>query len=219
MKSYNHLYEQYLTEENYRLGVHNATAHKGGKARKNSKAKWYRTHQDEIKDRIMDCAAHFKGGRHKKITIYDGIRRKQREIVVPNMKEQIVHHMVINIMKPIFMQGMYEHSYGSIPGRGAHSGKKTIEKWIRTRGKDMKYCLKMDIRKYFDSIPHDILKAKLAKIVHDDWFLKILYEIVDTGEGDRGIPIGFYTSQWFANWYLKSLDHYIKEQLHAKYYI
>ena len=219
MKSYSHLYEQYLSDDNYCKGLHNATLHKGGKARKNSKAKWYRDHKDVIKEKMLAFAANFKSDPHRKILIYDGIRRKQRYIVVPNMREQIVHHMIINVLKPIFLKGMYEHSYGSVPGRGAHGGKKTIEKWIKTGGKNCKYCLKMDIRKYFDSIPHGILKAKLAKLIHDERFLRVLYEIVDTGEKERGIPIGFYTSQWIANWYLTGLDHFIKEQLHAKYYI
>ena len=77
----------------------------------------------------------------------------------------------------------------------------------------------MDIKKYFDSIPHDILKAKLANLIHDERFLNVLNRIVDAGNGDKGIPIGFYTSQWIANWYLTGLDHYIKEKLHADFYI
>jgi hypothetical protein len=135
------------------------------------------------------------------------------------MREQIVHHMVIEVLKPIFLKGMYEHSYGSIPGRGAHAGKKIIEKWIANGDREMKYCLKMDIRKYFDSVPRDRLKAKLRKIIHDERFMAVLTEIIDTGDSERGIPIGFYTSQWFANWYLTGLDHYIKEVLKVKYYI
>ena len=77
----------------------------------------------------------------------------------------------------------------------------------------------MDVKKYFDSIPHDILKRKLSEIIHDRAFLNILYEIVDATGTDRGIPIGFYTSQWFANWYLTELDHYIKEVLGVAHYI
>ena len=217
MKSYNHLYGKYLSDENYYAAVRNATKHKGGKKRKHQTARYYRDQEEELKPVIIRLARDFRNDKHTPILIYDGIRRKQRYIVVPTMREQIIHHMVVNIMKPIFMQGMYEHSYGSIPDRGAHSAKKVVEKWIAKGGADCKYCLKMDIKKYFDSVPHDILKAKLAKIIHDRKFLAILFEIVDVTE--VGIPIGFYTSQWFANWYLTELDHYIKEELHAKYYI
>ena len=219
MKSYNHLYEQYISEENYYLAVRNATKHKGGKKRKYRRARFYKRHARQLMPYVMHYATHFHNAEHEPKLIYDGIRRKQRQIIVPTMLEQIVHHMAVNVMKPIFMHGMYEHSYGSIPDRGAHLAKKQIEKWIRDGGKNCKYCLKMDVKKYFDSIPHHILKRKLAQVIHDDRFLAVLNEIVDAVPGSRGIPIGFYTSQWFANWYLTGLDHYIKEQLHAVYYV
>ena len=213
MKSYNHLMEQFLSDENYDLAVTNATVHKGGKKRKYRKARYYRDNREKERKRILFYAAHFKNKKHTPKQIYDGIRRKQRFIIVPTMQEQIVHHMIVNVMKPIFMHSMYEHSYGSIPGRGAHSAKKQIEKWIRNDPNGVNYCLKLDIKKYFDSIPHDILKKKLARLIHDEAFLSVLNEIVEATGTDRGIPIGFYTSQWIANWYLTELDHYIKEVL------
>lgn len=219
MKSYNHLFEKYISDENYHLAVRNATKHKGGKKRKYRKARYIRDHAEELKPKILDYAANFENVRHTPKIIYDGIRRKQRSIIVPTMEEQVIHHMVINVLKPIFMRSMYEHSYGSIPGRGAHLAKATIEKWIRKDKKSMKYCLKMDIQKFFDSIPHDILKRKLSLLIHDEKFLQVLYTIIDVNETGKGIPLGFYTSQWLANWYLEDLDHYIKETLGAKYYV
>ena len=125
--------------------------------------------------------------------------------------------MLCNILKPIFMRGMYEHSYGSIPERGGLAGKKVIEKWIKNDRKNCKYVLKMDIRHFFDSVPHDILKRKLNRIIKDEKFLAILFEVIN--ETEIGLPLGFYTSQWLANWYLQDLDHYIKEQLGAVHYI
>lgn len=219
MRTYRHLYEQYISDENYFLAVRNATRHKGGAKRKYRRARYYRDHAEKLKPYLLVYAKHFKSAEHKPKMIYDGIRRKQRSIIVPTMQEQIIHHMVINVLKPIFMRDMYEHSYGSIPGRGAHLAKKQIEKWIRHGGKNCKYCLKMDIRKYFDSIPHDILKRKLRELIRDERFLSVLYEIIDAVPGNRGIPIGFYTSQWFANWYLTGLDRYIKNDLKAVYYV
>ena len=75
----------------------------------------------------------------------------------------------------------------------------------------------MDIRHFFDSIPHDRLKAKLKKTVHDEKMLELLFRIIDVTE--VGIPLGFYTSQWLSNWYLQGLDHFIKEQLCAVHYM
>lgn len=219
MKSYHHLFEQYLSDENYYLALKNATKHKSGKKRKYRTAKYYLDNAEKLKPYMLNYAKHFFNIAHEPKQIYDGIRRKQRMIVVPSTMEQIVHHMLVNVLKPIFMHGMYEHSYGSIPGRGAHLAKKRIEKWIAKNDRHCKYCLKMDIRKYFDSIPHDLLKQKLAKLIHDPKLLEILNKVIDVVPGYRGIPIGFYTSQWFANWYLTGLDHYIKEVLHAKYYV
>lgn len=112
---------------------------------------------------------------------------------------------------------MYEHSYASIPNRGSHKGKRVIEKWISKNDRNMKYILKMDIKKFFDSIPHDKLKERFSKYIKDDKILTIINEIIDVQP--NGLPLGFYTSQWFANWYLQPLDHYIKENLSVVYYI
>lgn len=101
---------------------------------------------------------------------------------------------------------------------GVHiRSKKVIEKWIRNDSKNCKYIIKMDIRHFFESIPHDKLKAKLAKHIHDDKMLDLIYKIIDITE--EGLPLGFYTSQWFSNWYLQDLDHYIKEDLQTSHYI
>lgn len=136
---------------------------------------------------------------------------------MPSFDEQVVHHMMVNVLQPVFMRGMYRHSYGSIPGRGGLRGKKAVERFIRRHPRECKYVLKMDIRKYFDSIPHDMLVRKLRETIHDKRLMAVLEEII--GVTDKGIPLGFYTSQWIANWYLQGLDHHIKEELGAAFYI
>lgn len=156
MKSYNHLWEKFISEENIKLAIKNSS--KGKRNRKDVKAIY--ENQDEWIGEIRKYAENFKNDKHRPVEIYDGISRKKRTIIVPSYREQIIHHMAVNILIPIFSHGMYEHSYGSIPKRGAHKGKKYIEKWIHNDRKNVKYCLKMDIKKFFDSIPHDILKKK-----------------------------------------------------------
>lgn len=220
MKSYNHLYENYLSEDNIRLAILNSSHGK----RDRPVVRFYLPAAQAdgdpdgvIMKRVRGFASDFHNADHKPVEIYDGITRKKRTIIVPRYYEQIVHHMTVNVLIPIFERGMYEHSYASLPGRGAHKGKKVIEKWIRKDAKNVKYCLKMDVKKFFDSIPHDILLEKLEKKIHDEKFLGILREIISVT--DTGLPLGFYTSQWLANWYLQDLDHYIKEQLRAVHYM
>lgn len=213
MKSYNHLWEQFISEENILLAIEKAS--KG----KYDREEVIQAHEnlDITVKKIKHYAENFHNCDHVPIEIYDGISRKKRIIIVPKYKEQIIHHMNINVLEPIFMRGMYEHSYGSIPNRGLHKGMKLVKKWIKRKKKHVKYCLKMDIKKFFDSIPHDILVDKFREIIHDAKFLELIIELINVTE--TGIPLGFYTSQWFANWYLQKLDHYIKEELCAKCYI
>ena len=212
MKSYNHLWEKFISDENIELAIKNASRGKRDRASVKRELE-----NPEFRNIIRAYAADYHNAHHKPKVIYDGIQRKKRTIIVPNFREQVVHHMVVNILQPIFLHGMYEHSYGSIPKRGGHKGKEAIRKWISRGGKNCKYVLKMDIKKYFDSIPHEIYIDNLQKIIHDERFMAVLEEI--TSVIPKGLPLGFYTSQWTANWYLQGLDHYIKEVLKAPYYI
>lgn len=213
MKSYNHLYDVCISESNRKEALKFAKHSK--RIRKIMK---HRHMSDEaVIEQSYDWIVQYENAEHTPVYIYDGISRKERVIIVPTMEELIVQHNVVNALKPMFCRGMYEHTYASLPGRGAHKGKQVIEKWIRTDTKNCKYILKMDIRHFFDSVPHDILKAKLRKTIHDEKMLDLLFRIIDVTE--VGIPLGFYTSQWLSNWYLQGLDHYIKEKLAAAHYM
>ena len=153
----------------------------------------------------------------RETVIQEGTRPKKRIIRKIRFFDQIIHHIVIDACKDVFTQGMYVFCCGSVPGRGIHYGKKYIERWVRTDYKNTKYCVQMDIRHYFESVDHDVLKRRLRKRIADRKMLKLLDTIIDSG--GEGIPLGFYTSQWFANYLLEDLDHYIKETLHIKYYV
>lgn len=81
--------------------------------------------------------------------------------------------------------------------------------------KETQYCLKLDIRKFYPSIDHEILYSIIQKKIKDKWLLTLLKGIIDSAEG---VPIGNYLSQFFANLYLTYFDHWIKEEVKCKYY-
>lgn len=216
MKTYSHLYEQLISDENIKLAIHNASLGSKNKRAKKKLLKM-RENVNEYIPRVRKYILNYVGKLHKQKEIYDGISRKKRKIVVPNVWEQVYCHAIVNVLKPIFMKGTFVYAYGSIPGRGSHDAKKVIERWIRNQPEDCVYCLKMDIKKYFPSIPQERLKAKLSRIIKDKRFLDRVFELFKVQE--KGIPLGFYTSQWFAIWYLQDFDHWVKEKLGAKKYV
>lgn len=79
------------------------------------------------------------------------------------------------------------------------------------------YILKCDVKKFFASIDHDLLKEKLLKKIKDKDALKIVYDIIDSDT--EGLSIGNMTSQILAIFYLNDFDHYVKEVLKIKYYL
>lgn len=150
-------------------------------------------------------------------TIYDGASKKERDICKPRYcPDQIIHWALIQQIQPIIMRGMYRYNCGSIPGRGTSLGQKTLRKWLDDDYKGTKYCLKMDVSKFYPSVDNEILKARFRRKIKDKDCLWLIDTIIDSAQG---LPIGNYTSQWFANFFLEGLDHYIKEQLGVKYYI
>ena len=222
MKSYNHLFEKLVSDENLEKAIDRSAR---GKTKRtavkdvlNNKAKFIAKIRTALTNKT------YKIKQHEVHLIMDG---KPRLIIKPDYQtEQILHHAIVQIMSPIVLKSMYKYSCGSIPGKGAHYGKQYLEKYIREHKSEIKYVLKMDIHHFFQSIDTDILKKKFKELIHDEHMLYVLELVIDSRfslyEGkvhDMGMPIGFYTSQWFANLFLQDLDHYIKEKLGAKCYV
>ena len=214
MKTWNNLWDKFLSEENINIAIHNASKGKKKKRRDVARAM---ADVEKFKEELKTYALNYRNDHHNPKVIYDGIRRKTRTIIVPTFRELVIQHMLVNVLKDMFLKGVYERAYGSIPGRGSQQAKKHIEKWIRDDGRNCKYILKLDIKKYFESIPHDLLKSKLAEEIKDKRILDLLYKIIDKTE--KGLPLGFYTSQWLSMWYLKKFDHFIKENLKIPHYV
>ncbi len=133
---------------------------------------------------------------------------------LPYFPDRIAHHAIMNVIKPIFLSHFTSDTFSCIEGRGIMGAFRSVSKALKDK-ENTKHCLKIDIRQFYPSIDHDILKALLRRKIKDKDLLVLLDEIIDSSEG---VPIGNLLSQYFANYYLSSFDHWIKEKLHVKYY-
>lgn len=151
---------------------------------------------------------------YREFWINDGIRKKRRKIAATTIISQTFHWTLIIAISPLIMRGMVAHNCASIPKRGAHYGKRFILRWLQDE-KNTKYCAKIDVSKFYQSIDQKAAKAEFRRYVADKTALWLIDTIIESYP--EGFPIGTYTSQWFANWLMQRLDHYIKEVLHVPY--
>lgn len=139
---------------------------------------------------------------------------KEREIFkVPYFPDRIVQHAIMQVVEPIWKKTLISDTFQAIKGRGVHKCKKKIERVVQRRGK--KYCLQIDVKKFYPSIQNDVLKKTIRKKIKCRSTLQLIDNII---EGHEGVPIGNYISQYFGNLVLSSIDHYCKEVLKAKHY-
>lgn len=169
---------------------------------------------DRIENSLLDKT--FTTSNYETFLVYEPKRRLIYKL--PFDPDRIVQHVLMNIVEPIWDNLFIYDSYSCRKGKGIHAGSRRTMEFIRKVGKDS-YCLKMDIRRFYPSIKHDILfdivKHKI-KCPDTLWLIKdIIYSI----EGGYNIPIGNYTSQWFGNLYLNELDQLLKHKYNVKCYV
>jgi len=133
---------------------------------------------------------------------------------LPFFPDRIIHHCIVQVLQPIWITLLIRDTFSTIPGRGIRDGMMRLQDALRDRA-GTAYCLKIDVKKFYPSVDHSILKDIIAKKVKDERLIKLLAQIIDSAPG---IPIGNYISQWFGNIYLAYFDHYVKEDLSVKYY-
>ena len=145
-----------------------------------------------------------------------------------------MHHAVCNVLGPIFEQTFIFDSYACREGKGSHAAVDRFQKFTRRHF----YVLQCDVRKYFPSIDHTIVKGLVARKIKDESVLWLINRIIDysnpqepvqdwfpgddlfePAERRLGLPLGNQTSQFLANVYLDPFDHWVKETLRAKCYV
>jgi RNA-directed DNA polymerase len=140
---------------------------------------------------------------------------KEREVFrLPYFPDRIAHHAVMNLLEPVFISSFTNDTYSCIKRRGIHAAANAVKKALKDVD-GTTYCLKLDIKKFYPSIDHDVLKKLLRRKFKDQDLLWLLDEMIDSAPG---LPIGNYLSQYLANFYLSYFDHWIKETMQVKYY-
>lgn len=245
MKRYGHLFEKVVSMDNLFLAYKNAKKGKGWykEVKEIEKNPWY--YLGLLQEMMINHNYHTSD--------YETFMRKEgkkvREIYkLPFFPDRIAQWAILQIIEPQLLSYFTDDTYSAIPEKGIHAAFKKLRNAVDTVPEEMMYCCKIDCKKFYPSIDHEILKAKYRKKYKDPWLLELIDEIIDSistcpaiGEniafyasqgkpikiinidGEEfidgvGIPIGNYFSQYDGNFYLSDFDHYMKEVIHVKHY-
>lgn len=195
----------------------------------------------------------FKTSEYEIFILNEG--KKKRDVYkLPFFPDRIAQWAILQVIEPFLVANMTTDTYSAIPGKGIQPIVNDLRGYYKTKRVDGKkksvwvpsillsdeentrYCYKIDLHHYYQSINHEVLKQKFRKVFKDPELLWLLDEIVDSintateedlielslsGEievdPNTGIPIGNYMSQYSGNFYLSSFDHWVKEELHTKH--
>lgn len=209
MKRIGNLYAKIISIENLRLADE--------KARK-GKLKSYgvRVHDRNREANIIALheALLTKTYKTSKYQVFKVYEPKEREIFrLPYYPDRIVHHAIMNVMEPIWVKIFTHNTYSCIKERGIEGCARRVDRIIRKYDGRPLYCLKIDIKKFYPSIDHEVLKSIIRRKIKDKDLLWLLDEIIDSADG---VPIGNYLSQYLANLYLAYFMHMVNERLHIE---
>ncbi|NJL84577.1 MAG: RNA-dependent DNA polymerase [Chloroflexaceae bacterium] len=226
MKCYGNLWEQVTTFEN--LMQSSRQAQRGKRFRKNVLAFNYHLESELLQLQAELTDKTYQPGSYRVFEITDP---KPRLIAAAPYRDRIVHHALCNVIVPLMERGFIHDSYANRLGYGTHRALRRFVKFARSS----RYILQCDIRKYFPSIDHQVLKAIIRRKIKCGETLRLIDKIIDSGnievlasqfydlppqpDRPKGLPIGNLTSQFFANVYLNGFDHFVKETLKISKYL
>lgn len=229
MKRIGYLYDQICTFDNLLSAFYKA---RKGKRSHPNVAAFEVNLEYELLQLLEELKAEaYQPGPYRTFYIHDP---KKRMISAAPFRDRVVHHALCNIIEPLFEPTFIYDTYANRKGKGTHAGIRRCQQFLR----QYKYVLKADIRKYFPSIDHGILKGLIARKIKCPRTLALIGKIIDNSNpqepvpdyfpGDdlfslkqrrKGLPMGNLTSQFFANLYLSPFDHFVKEKLRIKGYV
>jgi len=155
----------------------------------------------------------FTTSQYKEKIIYEP--KKRIIYKLPFNPDRIVQHALMNVVEPIWDAMFISDSYACRKSKGIHAGSRRTMEFIRKN----KYCLKMDISRFYPSVDHDILYEIIQQKIKCPDTLWLIRDIIYSCLGGKNVPIGNYTSQWFGNLYMNELDQFLKHEHKTKHYI
>ncbi|MFQ5621142.1 MAG: reverse transcriptase domain-containing protein [Candidatus Nanoarchaeia archaeon] len=225
MRTYKHLWKSLCSWDNLELAYQNARKHKTN----NPKIRKFDTHW-QYNLAVLLWELKTKTYKPKPLQTFVLRDPKTRVISVANFRDRIVHHALINMLQPIFEPQFIYDSFANRVAKGTLAAldrfdyfKTKVMKSLLARGdRPQGYVLKADIKQYFQTVDHEVLLDIISRQVKDANVIWLVRVILDNHKSDvpgMGMPLGNWTSQFFANVYLNELDQFVKHELRAKYYI
>jgi len=215
MKIYNNLFIKVISKENL---FKSWIEFKKGKLNKEDVLAFRSNLKQNIESLHQDLLNHtYKHGKYTSFRVSDP---KPRIINKANIRDRVLHHAICRIIIPIFEPTFISNSFSCRKNKGTHKGVQSLRRMINKVSKNNHkpcFILKCDIKKFFESIDHEILLTILFKRIKDQETQELLKEVVESF--NPGIPLGNVVSQWFSNIYLNELDQYLKHKLKIKNYI
>ena len=211
MKRKSNLYQEIISIENLLLAESKA---RKGKSNRTCVKKY----DEDSESNILELHKQLKNKTYttSKYTTFKIKDPKERIVYeLPYYPDRIVQHAAMNILEPYFTKTFTANTYSCIKGRGVHAAVEAVKKMLKNK-EQTKYCLKIDIRKFYPSVDNEILKQLLRRKFKDKDLLWLLSDIIDSSVG---LPIGNYSSQPFGNFYLTYFDHWVKEKQNVCNYV
>ncbi len=227
MKRFGYLYEKIYDWDNLLLAYKKAKKGKRGASVEGYIYDW-ESMLLETQEALKDETYEF--GPYNKFMIYEP---KERQIMAAPFGDRVVHHAIYNVLGPILDKPLIWDSYACRKGKGLH---RAVRK-AHAMYKHSSYHYRLDISKFYYTIDHEILIGLIRRKVKDRKLVDLLQRLLNTYTSEteyyfpfvhddvfdmirnRGLPIGNLTSQLFANYYLSSVDHFIREKLGFSKYI
>jgi RNA-directed DNA polymerase len=231
VKAYKNLYSTVTSFENLYQAFKKAARGKRGQANVAAFEFDLEKNLFQLQEELQ--ARTYRHGRYDSFYIHDP---KHRLISAAPFRDRVVHHALVRVIEPIFDRSFIPDSYANRKGKGTHAALDRAQEFARRN----RYVLQCDLRQFFPSIDHAVLRQTLARKIADRDVLWLADRILESGVGvladeydmvyypgddlfaanrPRGLPIGNLTSQFWANCYLNPLDHFVQRELRCPAYV